>query len=365
MAEPQTKKERVLAGRRPPLPGITPMARTMDRVWRWVVAVGGIGVILVVLGILVFVLMESYPLFLDPETRQVGLLDVAGEEGVLAVGSDPYRKIAYAVRAGDVAFFSLEDGSLLKRVAPVEDLQIQSVSRSPGDGYLGLGLDAGYVAAVRVNFRVSFEESKRRIEPELDMESQVRLDAAGGKVVRVDYRNDGSGRSSFAGITDSGRLLLGLLRQRRGLLGGGKKEHFVYDLTEDIEGRPTAVVVDGRGRYALAGTDRGEVYCWDVSDPAMRPRRMQRFQAAEVGQAITALSFLLGDVSVVVGDAEGQVSTWFPVRQPGGQAYRSFQKVHDFRPHPAPVVVISPSERDKQFLTGDAEGGVMLRHMTS
>ena len=349
------------------LPGVTPAARAMDRVGRWVIAVGGIGVIAVVLAIFVFVLLEAYPLFLDPDVAAVGTLDLSDGGKALAVGTDPYREVAYVVRPEGVDFVQLADGKVLRQERPEAFAggRVVSVYRSQKDGYLGLGMDDGAVVAVRISFPVHFKDDTREVTPSLKVEGRIPLGLEGDAISRVAYRNDDYGRATVLGITASGRVMLVALAQRRGLLGGGKVETYSYELTGEIEGRPTVALTDAQGRAVLVGTDRGEVFCWKFSSPNVRPERTQRIQTADAGQAITALEFVLGDVSVVVGDAAGHVSAWFPVRQPGRSGYMAYQKIHAFASHPAPVISVSASLRDKQFLSADANGGVALHHLTS
>ena len=361
MNEPQMNRESDVQVRS--LPGITPGARLMDRVGRWVIAVGGVGVIAVVLGIFLFVLREAYPLFLAPEVEEVGRWGPVGEGR--AVGLDPYGEVACIVWADGVDFISLKDGTLIKRRHPSEGRRIVSAYRSPRDGYLGLGLEDGTVALARIRFALSYEGDQRIVTPDLHLEGEVRLGEVGDPTVRVAYRNDGERRATVVGVTASGRLLVGMISRSRGLLESGAQETFVADLSEEIEGRPTVVLTDERGQQVMAGTDRGEIFHWDVSDPYRPPTRTGRFQAAEAGVAVTALDFLLGDVSIVVGDASGQVATWSPVRQAEGIDLPAYRKIHDLQPHPTRVTAVTVSERDKQFLTGDAEGNLLLHHMTS
>lgn len=350
------------------LSGITPTARTMDRIGRWVIAVGGVGVILVVLGILAFVLREAYPLFLSPAPATIvssHTADGSQDQGPLEAGADPHREVAYLVRPEGIDFIRLATGETIHRERGdiFQDRRVVSVCPSLTDGYLGLGMSDGHVVAVKFNYRVTYPEGRRFVTPELVIRGNVALDPEGEPVTRVAYRNDGERRSTAAGITASERLLVVGMAQKRTLLGGGKLETYVYDLTAELDGRPTAVLVDGNGRHLLAGTDRGEVYCWDITDLKAPPPVVQRFRASD--RAITALAFVLGDVSVVVGDAGGHVSTWFPVRGPDNRVFASFRKIHAFRSHRTAVSAIAPSARDKQFLTGSTGGHVMLHHMTS
>ena len=350
------------------LPGITPAARTMDRLGRWVIAVGGVGVILVVLGILAFVLRESFPLFLSPAPAAiVNSHTLQGSDGqrALAAGTDRYRDVGYVVRPEGIDFIRLINGETIRRERGDEfrGRHVVSVHPSLTDGHLSLGMSDGRIALAKVNFRVDYPDGKRRVTPEFQVLDNMALDRGGEPIAQVAYGSDGARRSTVAGITASGRLLVAGRQKKRGLLGAGKQESFVYELTDAFDCRPTAVLVNGNSRQLLAGTDRGEVYFWDISDIKTPPTLVQRFRASD--HAITALAFLLGDVSVVVGDARGHVSTWFPVRGPRGNVRGTFQKIHDFRPHRTAVNAISPSARDKQFLTGSVGGHLMLHHMTS
>jgi len=113
----------------------------------------------------------------------------------------------------------------------------------------------------------------------------------------------------------------------------------------------------------MVGTDRGELFRWDFEDARSRPKLVQRISAG--AQPITALDYLLGDLSLVVGDADGQVSVWSPVRENETSVFFLYEKAFVFRPHTAPVTAIAASQRSKQFVTGDAKGHVALHHRTT
>ena len=110
------------------------------------------------------------------------------------------------------------------------------------------------------------------------------------------------------------------------------------------------------------GNDIGKVGEWRLGGVDERPSLRDVFAAAEEGAPVTALAFILGDISVAVGDGNGQVSTWFQMQD--GQE-RPYRKIHQLQPHATPVLKITPSQRDKQFLSISARGEVALHHMTS
>ena len=208
------------------LPGITPAARTMDRVGRWVIAVGGVGVILVVLGIMAFVLREAFPLFLSPAPAAIvtrHTLD--GDDGgpVLAAGADPYRDVGYLVRPEGIDFIRLINGETIHRERGdvFRGRRVVSVHPSLMDGHLGLGMSDGHVAVAKVIYRVDYPQGKRRVTPEFQVLDNLPLDQRGEPIDQVGYRTDGARRSTAAGVTASGRLLVAGRQKKKGSAGRG------------------------------------------------------------------------------------------------------------------------------------------------
>ncbi|MEZ4483878.1 MAG: hypothetical protein R2864_04560 [Syntrophotaleaceae bacterium] len=97
------------------------------------------------------------------------------------------------------------------------------------------------------------------------------------------------------------------------LFGEQKTEHYRYQLDPGL-GREqiTALTMDSVGSTLYAGTDQGTLLRWDLADPE-EPLLLDRLPAFTERRAITALCLILGDISLAVGDADGGVTTWFPV----------------------------------------------------
>ena len=81
------------------------------------------------------------------------------------------------------------------------------------------------------------------------------------------------------------------------------------------------------------------------------------------GVSVTALAYLLGTVSVVVGGSDGAVQQWFPVRDDKNQ--RRLTLIREFQRHPAAVTYIAPEYARKGFATGDSAGNIALHFPTS
>ena len=214
----------------------------------------------------------------------------------------------------------------------------------------------------RVNFAVDYDaEGKQIVTPSFSVESS--MDLTDEALVHLVFRHDGKSRGTVLGIADSGQLVLGISDRQRGLLGDGKTTIRRYDLTDEIKGRARVGAVAKSGRYVLVGTDRGEVFRWEIGRAGSNPRLLDYFRVSD--QEVSALDFVLGDVSLVVGDVGGRVSVWMPVRTGEGDNKKMFKKIHTLQPHPAAVTALASSARDKQFLSGDVSGMVALHHLTS
>ena len=77
-----------------------------------------------------------------------------------------------------------------------------------------------------------------------------------------------------------------------------------------LPGPATAVVMDHAQENLYVGTRTGHLVRFDLEEPA-EPRFVE---APSAGPApISALGLLIGDQSLVVGDARGGVRVWFQV----------------------------------------------------
>lgn len=333
-------------------------ARFLDRLGRYLIGLGGLGVIAAVLGIFVFIAREALPLVQGAEVEEGPTLVV--RPGALATAMDPYGEVVLVADAKGAEFLRLDGGQSLARYHPagMDSLQVVAASVAPDEGYLGLALEGGRVLVAKYAFEVRFEGSQRRVEPHLEYEDALAL--GGGPLEKVVLRHDGESRLSAAGIDTEGRILVARRQQREGLLGPGSVEEDRWALAWDMQGKPTALLLDRTGRQLLVGTDQGEVGEWTLGDLGEGPVWKGSFSSGQ--SAITALGYILGENSVAVGDAVGQVQVCFKTGQ-GDQ--RSFKLAHHFSPHSHAVTSLAHSDRDRQFLSADAGGNVALHHVTT
>ncbi|HEB56043.1 MAG TPA: ABC transporter permease subunit, partial [Gammaproteobacteria bacterium] len=75
------------------------------------------------------------------------------------------------------------------------------------------------------------------------------------------------------------------------------------------------------------------------------------------------LTLLAGDISLLAGDAQGNVSQWFPVKDAEGR--RALRRIRGFSDFSQPVMAIAPEHTRKGFLAVDKSGRVGLFHTTA
>jgi phosphate transport system permease protein len=332
----------------------------MDRLARALVSLGGITIIGSILAILFVIVIEFAPLFRGASAVQEARIALKSGARTIAVGEDDSRDYLYTVDAGGVRVWRMADGSAvnLPSLTGLEGSSVRCVA-DHGRGTLALGLSDGQALLVQVRFAETFPEGKRVVVPSIAQEPKVRLDDGGRPLRLVGFASSES-VTLLAG-TVGPRDLSFLFRRKKKTLMGEKVDESRQVLALPITDEVTALAVDSRGEDLFAGTSSGGVIRIDLRSKE-GPRIADTLSSKSPGSAVTALSFLLGDRTLVVGGARGEVTTAQLVLSEGGLTLRWMQ---EFVRHEAPVIAISPSFRDKGFLTADSGGGIHLNYGTT
>jgi phosphate transport system permease protein len=358
-------------------PLVVSPARTSRRIrvdW-WasrLVVVGGIVVIAAILAILFVIVAEVYPLFRAPTATLVrshpapnpaAAWRLAGGAGL---GVDEYREIAYGIdRRGMLQLVGLKDGRALPAV-PIPGLDGAQVSTV---GVVGpsrhvVGTSDGRAIGLEMKFEVAFPDGERTVTPRPAFGEPSVLDPEQKRPVRaLTSATPAAGPILIAQVGPT-ELVVQTTVERKALVGPGTREESRQSLTLEADGEITRLALDGRGEDLFIGTSRGQLLRYDLREPS-RPARVEVIDIAAGRRVpVTALGFLLGDRTLVVGDESGAVSTWQVVPPPGG-GDRRLTRIHEFERHKSAVSVISASRREKGFTTADATGEMHLNYGTS
>ncbi len=323
---------------------------------------GGIAVILSIIGIFVFLAKEVTPLFFSPQGSQTGLVTGAPPPTAFPqsslVGMDEHQELIYQLIGGtdrQIRFFQAQSGAPLAYDLPSElaKVQVTSIARAVGTvDRFAFGTEDGRLIPVTIEFAASFE-GVRQIVPTVTLGSPVQLTTAPERIIRLAYQPTERGTLTAA-LTDRGSLWC----------SASPFDHPAVALTGHGTEPVTSLIFDSRGETLLVGTAAGNLYYYNVRDGA-QPSLLETVSVAPSGTSVTALSYLIGDRSLIVGTSAGAVSVWMPVRQTQESQITPLREIHRFDAHPAPVTGISPSLRDKGFITGDAQGNLFVHYSTS
>ncbi|GAC1470615.1 MAG: ABC transporter permease subunit [Desulfuromonadaceae bacterium] len=348
----------------------TDKSRRNDRLAELLIRIGGILVIVSVVWILVMISRVALPLFYPSSAKIAATvkLPAAIQAGkVLAVGSEENQQGAFILdETGTFHFLKVADGSISASIkapaVPTGAVRVVS-AEYVGKSTYNLLWDTGAITSVTVAL-ASAKDADGKIALTHDVTSQNDLSfAASGGIVQSFARPvEGAGAVRIDRLSGD-RLRVTHQLVEKDLLGNEKRSNASAEVSGPLPGRLSAVAVDTKGHFLYAGTDSGMLLRWDVSEPG-QIRLLDSLPASEERQAITAVSLVLGDVSVAVGDAKGGLSTWFPVKAPGSSEDKRLTRIHALRPNGGAVAAIISSPRDKTILSL-AASEIHADHMTS
>jgi phosphate transport system permease protein len=345
--------------------------RFIDRLARWVVSLGGIAIIASVCGIFVFIVWEVRPLLVGADAESRPAIPLVSSSRAIAAGVDEHETVGFAISAaGKLEYFALEKHAAPTAVplAGAAGREIRSAHLPLGRAEMTLGTSDGYAIPLTLHFDVAFagagDKSTRTITPRIMEEPPVALDSAGQAIVSLS-RQAGSQGTAVAAVTADGRLLYFSVIEEKSMTGKVTRSEERVDLSARLPGPASSLVMDHQLENLYVGTKSGHIVHFDLrtlAEPAFVESQPATIPA---GTPVTALGLLIGDQSVVVGDAKGGVRVWFQVENKATEFGRSLRPAHEFPPQPGTITSIAPSGRDKGFVTADDKGSVFLRHATS
>ena len=374
-----------------------------DRAARLFITLGGVGTILAVTLVCVFLVSVVVPLFLPAEVAPDGSVPLEDRHGAakpLLCRTDEYRVLSWTLHGdGVVELRRVDTGALLERRNPFGAAAPSSAAYLPGEGRLAFGFPDGSVRFGRIGFATSFlsgeEETpdlralrtgeraesgggmvERTVEGQLRrqtllVELEEPFDLGNGSpVLRIDLSSHGDSYR-VAALAGDGVLRFREVTAKKNLLTG--KVRWVQEggevpLPPDA-GRalPDHLVLSGIGTIAWAVWDDGRMLRFDVRD-VVAPALAERVDLlGGRGGRLTTVGTLIGKTSLVVGEERGRIGIWFPVRPAGAATLDGtlMVRAHDLEGAGAAVASVSASERTRLLAAGYGDGSVRLFHVTS
>jgi len=347
-----------------------------DGAARWMVRAGGGGVIVALTLIFVYLFSEVFPLLRGASIDAPVTLSSSslGNGEGFHLGLERYGEIGMRyTRAGELQFFRLSDGELLRSVdlALADGVSITSIGNGePRSRLVAFGLSNGRAIVLKHESELTFpSEGVREIIPAPEFplgREPVIVDTQGRALtaVAIQQARDDTG---VAAQTADGGMTLVRYRVRTALLTGEQEvQRQQWDLPEHDQSLSHLQL--SANLWNLIGADEtGNLVYWDIASPQAAVLRDQA-SAVMGDEEITDLQYLNGTFSVIAGTSEGRLSQWFLVRdesEDAGDNVFFLAKAREFRQHPGAITDIRPEYNRKGFIAVDDSGTLGVHYGTS
>lgn len=326
-----------------------------DLTARLMITLGGLGTIIAVSGVFVFLVWVAAPLFapgqIQQDTRYHGLW-MGNPAPPLHMAMDDHQSLGCAFTAdGRLYVFRLDNGELIEQRPLLEGRRLTAASFGDRRGDVVLGFEDGSIQMGTIAFRTDFLDRDDVPEQLHDLDvnelavygngvitrtpqNQFRLRTVAvelgeparletpSPIVRLSH-TDYAGRTMLASYTADGRLLLNEVQERRNLLTGevrvqvnDRELPFTLPTGRDA---PDHVAIAGLGDNIFVIWNDGHMLRYDLRDRD-NPRVVEVLDLVEEpGESVTSVGFMLGRHSLVTGDSLGRVRVWFRVSEADAQ----------------------------------------------
>jgi phosphate transport system permease protein len=341
-----------------------------DAIMRRAVVAGGLSVIFAIVVIFFYLLYVVYPIFLSASAESVAQYPIPEENAgkTLFLAIEEQNEIAARFTdKGQVVFFEAKTGKTLsqKNILLPEGVEIKSIAQgSPvGEGSIIYGLSNGQAVIVKHQYKVTFNGDKRVITPSLKYplgETPLVIDDTGAALEKIAFKV-GDGSTTIVAKTAE-KIRITSFEKEQSLFGDEASLVRTDSFLDMPAGNITDILVDKEDRNLFLVSDDGSLSFIDISKKNA-PEIKQHLNVVEAGQKITSLSFLNGDLSLMVGDSSGLVSQWSLVKDALNKP--AMQRIRSFKVSEKPVIAINTEQRRKGFVTVDSVGGMGIYHSTA
>ncbi len=336
-----------------------------DRLARVAVAAGGIGVIVAIMLIFIYLLYIVLPLMKAPSMQEIATYPLPAAAPVYQLSLDEQTEIGAVLdQQGKLAWFSTADGKLIESIElPIpDDVAITSYAQAdPATGVSALGLSNGQALVIRQQYRVTFPDDKRVITPYLEY-------PLGEEPVSVNPQQQPLQMLAIQS-TENTTLVGWSGEDRVYLTRAVAEESFLGDTTETTIERSELNIGANTLRSIALDPEQNNLYLISEHDLAWyrvsdieSSELLQKMPVVAADASVRTVRLLAGGISLMILDSNGFVSQWFSVRDEHGE--RQLQRIREFDVSPA-ARLLTPEYSRKDFFVADTRGEVTAYNATA
>ncbi|WP_305043226.1 ABC transporter permease subunit [Geoalkalibacter sp.] len=365
------------------------------------ITLGGIGTILAVIGVFVFLSYVVVPLFLPEKITPLKKLstirsDLHQPGNLLATDEHLVMGWIAEQNGSRLVSFRLDTGEVLDRVelfAGETPLALNYLAREQllvaafADGRILLGqiqFDTRFlhsedlpskVETLQPGERAAFDGGIVERTPmgqlrlqKLAVSFEPPIESGVSDIILIDVsRRPGGPVISF--LSADGSLHIKSLTSRRNLLTGETITTLAggsMQMPHVEAGLPSYLLLSGVADNVFVVWEDGYLVRVDARD-LVAPVVAEERRLLEEGGRLTSFSYLIGKTTLVTGDSLGRIQTWFRIKPQDAATVDGALLVmtHDLGQGPAEVTSLAPSLRRRVLAAGFADGTTRLFHVTS
>lgn len=381
-----------------------------DKFSRAIITIGGVGTIIAVLLICVFLVWEVIPLFSSPtledtanyKTKELTEPSGTATPRLLELADD--GRLGWSVeKDGSWRVFHSEDGNTIKQhpaeKSPFADVQ---ALRLLPDGELVLAKPEGRIYVGRVTAKTKFVSDPKQIPADftdkakttlvsdgqlwsrtgegivratnlaVDLEPEIKLEGT-DELVAVDYiTSTSSGISKtpeyvVLAVNKFGDARIVTASKKR--VGNSMKVEAgaIFNVLDDKQRLPKFIRMSGLADYVYCIWEDGMLRRYKTRDPNKPVFIDQLDLRDEPGTTLTACEMLSGRTTLLVGDSTGRVQALFPVNPPKGSDSNKtiLMRGHEWKLGDSPITQLTATARNRSILTVDEAGSSHLLYATN
>ncbi len=375
----------------------------IDKLADRIITIGGILVIIVVLGILVFLVQQTIPLFRSAVVTNVFEYQTNGmQDKIVGLGIDEYNTVFYSVLPdGTINVFHVRTGIKL------QEQKIDFLGKTPtsfattiDQQRMVFAFDDGTIIPVAIEFPSEIlskdelpnglkkldkrdktdnqrvysqipDESFREISVRFKADAPIKVNSNNRSIILVDIKStneDGQKRQSIVTMDEDGQMALNTARYSTNLLTGQEKATFVTTKLPKVDNPADfrTLLMTDRADMVLAFSKTGHVYRYNLRD-FDKPVLVEISGLLPKGRMLTTAGFLSGEQSLVVAGNDGSFNIFFMINDStrGTLDKKAIVKARSFDTDGSNAIYLKPSGRSKCMAVAFDDGKLTVWHGTS
>ena len=378
-----------------------------DKIADRVITIGGILVIIAVLGIMVFLVNETLPLFRSGKITGEHSYDVeTSDRKILTMAVDEHKTLAYFLfDDGSLQIFHAKTGTLVtEEHIDFRGKELTSFDDSIDREHFAFGFADGSVLIVEASFaykvltgdspnipqdlqKLDERDSTdgnafystipgnqiRMTDLELVVEEPIQVTDLPSPILALDYHVSGQAErqlKTFAVLDGEGTVTLNMASSKTNLMTGKETTEVekiqLPPLSQQERLDLYSLLLTEKADFLMLSDKDGTVYRYNVRDKK-KPFLAEKTRLLPEGEQLTTFRYLLGGQSLVVSGTDNSLNIYFLLRQEDSETEDDMKLVkgRELKSGLGTIHLFSPSNRGKSFAVADENGALKVLHGTS